>query len=114
MVQKMVRKRVQKMVRKIVRKLVQKIVQKIVQWSKGPIVQSLFYLRHRNCGATSVGEYKWLIKYHQLSWWRKLATVKNFKAEVSKLLTVANLITLSCPQFFQKKQVSTRMDTKLC
>ena len=69
------------------------------------MVQSLFYLRHRNCGATSVGEYKWLIKYHQLSWWRKLATVKNFKAEVSKLLTVANLITLSCPQFFQKKQV---------
>ena len=56
------------MVRKIVRKLVQKIVQKIVQWSKGPMVQSLFYLRHRNCGATSVGEYNWLIKYHQLSW----------------------------------------------
>ena len=43
----------------------------------------------RNCSAASVGEYYRVIKYYQLSWKRKLATVKRFKAK--QLFRVANL-----------------------
>ena len=35
--------KIKKIVQKIVQKMVQKMVQKIVQWSKGPMVQSIFY-----------------------------------------------------------------------
>ena len=39
----------------------------------------------RNCGAALVGEYNRVIYCFQLSWKRKLATVKNLKADVSSV-----------------------------
>ena len=33
----------------------------------------------------SLGEYNRVVKYSQLSWWRKLATIKSFKADVSSV-----------------------------
>ena len=40
---------------------------------------------YRNCGAASVGEYKKVIWFYQLSWYRKVVTVKSFKADVSSV-----------------------------
>ena len=39
----------------------------------------------RNCGAVSVGEYDRVIWCYQLSWKRKLSTVKSLKADVSRV-----------------------------
>ena len=39
----------------------------------------------RNCGAASVGEYNRVIKCYQLSWKRKLATIKSLKADISRV-----------------------------
>ena len=43
------------------------------------------FLNKLNCGAASVGKYNKVIKYYQLSSYRKSATVKSFQADVSNL-----------------------------
>ena len=50
----------------------------IFKWIKG----ERFW---RNCDTASVREYNRVIWYYQLSWWRKLAFVKSFKADVSSV-----------------------------
>ena len=40
---------------------------------------------YRNCAAVSVSEYNEIIWFYGQSWWCKLATVKSFKADVSRV-----------------------------
>ena len=47
----------------------------------------------RNCGATSVEEYNRVIYCNQLSWKRKLATVKSLGAEVSSVSPSSERLT---------------------
>ena len=53
-----------------------------------------------------MGDYTWASKYYQLSWWRKLATVKSLNTDVSSISPLSGqrngatlLVGIWCPSF---------------
>ena len=57
----------------------------------------------RDCGDASLGEYNRVIKYYQLSWYHKLASIMSFKADFSSISPLKKR-TMRVTHLTQKKQ----------